>query len=422
MRLIITLLLIGAIAATAHAATFHVDCAGGADFSTIQGAVAAAADGDTVVVEECIYEEHVAVTGKNLVFIGAGSTTTQLTWPGSEHTIRFTNHPLSEYGKSRITDMTVRAAGSGFSIKCEYGTVVLERCVAQGAVAVGGETWNGIVDGDVEAYDCTLGRVYVWGFDVHPSILQDCAIDMLRSSGSSDPSGSSTDALVHSSNSGIDVFQVYGGTVRSVGDSIGVVVIVERMTCVSDFASEDSRIGRLGADGGGIVSLTGCTIGSMLFAGFERANLEITGSLVLGSSQLYNYLPYYEAGIRVVHATFAGDLELYGGMDGSNVELTSSVVAGQLEGSGGFNTLIRNNCFGVASLFAGGVLADNVVGDPLFCDPENGDYSVQECSPCRGAALDGGVSGAFDVGCPCASLVEMRSWGAVKALFRQPSN
>ncbi|MDC0480215.1 GPI anchored serine-threonine rich family protein [Candidatus Marinimicrobia bacterium] len=41
----------------------------------------------------------------------------------------------------------------------------------------------------------------------------------------------------------------------------------------------------------------------------------------------------------------------------------------------------------------------NIDADPLFCDPENGDFSLNENSPCVGTGLDGANMGAFDVGC-----------------------
>ena len=41
----------------------------------------------------------------------------------------------------------------------------------------------------------------------------------------------------------------------------------------------------------------------------------------------------------------------------------------------------------------------NIYGDPFFCDPENGDYSLAENSPAVGAGEDGVNMGALGVGC-----------------------
>ncbi|MFC1799453.1 hypothetical protein ACFL2Z_00870 [Candidatus Eisenbacteria bacterium] len=56
--------------------------------------------------------------------------------------------------------------------------------------------------------------------------------------------------------------------------------------------------------------------------------------------------------------------------------------------------------------------------DPLFCDPESGDYRLQACSPCVDVP-DCGLIGAFGVGCPCGGVsTERASWGAIKSTYR----
>jgi hypothetical protein len=64
----------------------------------------------------------------------------------------------------------------------------------------------------------------------------------------------------------------------------------------------------------------------------------------------------------------------------------------------------------------------NISLPPLLCDAASGDYTLQECSPCVGAAHDGGDIGAFGVGCQCVTAVREVTWGKIKSLFRQPSN
>ena len=41
----------------------------------------------------------------------------------------------------------------------------------------------------------------------------------------------------------------------------------------------------------------------------------------------------------------------------------------------------------------------NIQGDPLFCNPENGDYRLAENSPAVGSGENGGNMGAFGIGC-----------------------
>jgi hypothetical protein len=105
----------------------------------------------------------------------------------------------------------------------------------------------------------------------------------------------------------------------------------------------------------------------------------------------------------------------------SNVVLGSTVLGGRHswhwaifthnDFAGGFTTTV-----GADSLYA------NMAADPLFCGAASSDFTIQACSPCAGAAHDGGDIGAYGAGCDCASSVVARSWGAIKAIYRQPSN
>ena len=63
------------------------------------------------------------------------------------------------------------------------------------------------------------------------------------------------------------------------------------------------------------------------------------------------------------------------------------------------------------------ILGDEVLyEDPLFCDPDLGDFTLRNDSPCAPDNNDCGVlMGAWPVG--CSTAVESRSWGQVKALY-----
>jgi hypothetical protein len=63
----------------------------------------------------------------------------------------------------------------------------------------------------------------------------------------------------------------------------------------------------------------------------------------------------------------------------------------------------------------------NISEDPLFCDPGNEDFTLQECSPCAPFSPPNpecDLIGAWPVGCGGTPTIET-SWGAVKAMFRQ---
>jgi hypothetical protein len=59
----------------------------------------------------------------------------------------------------------------------------------------------------------------------------------------------------------------------------------------------------------------------------------------------------------------------------------------------------------------------NMSEDPLFCDPDNEDFTLREDSPCAPANSGGcGLIGAVPVGCGATAL-EPTTWGAIKASF-----
>jgi hypothetical protein len=59
-----------------------------------------------------------------------------------------------------------------------------------------------------------------------------------------------------------------------------------------------------------------------------------------------------------------------------------------------------------------------IEGDPLFCDPMLGDFTLCADSPAVSDSC--GLLGAFDAGCPPCAFVpaESSTWGAVKSLYR----
>jgi len=62
----------------------------------------------------------------------------------------------------------------------------------------------------------------------------------------------------------------------------------------------------------------------------------------------------------------------------------------------------------------------NISEDPQLCDPENGDFTLSESSPCAPFTPPNpecDLIGAWPVGC-AGTPVAPGSWGSVKALFR----
>jgi hypothetical protein len=63
----------------------------------------------------------------------------------------------------------------------------------------------------------------------------------------------------------------------------------------------------------------------------------------------------------------------------------------------------------------------NISEDPLFCDPESGDFTLHEDSPCAPFTPPNeecDLIGAWPVGCE-PTAVRVGTWGAIKAMYRR---
>jgi hypothetical protein len=210
----------------------------------------------------------------------------------------------------------------------------------------------------------------------------------------------------------------FGGRVRSSSDSIGAVELRSHSNVRSDIRATSSVIRALDASLGSYGStaqLSLCVLDTVYWSASSGGTLSITGSLV-GGSVMYAWY----SGIQLVHNTIIGSV--YAELEPWGVEIASNIFMGNVSGEVSPDVPFHNNDFVVGYSLTGGVFIDNIEADPLFCGMTTGDFTLQECSPCVGAAHDGGDIGAFGIGCECSTPVEETSWGSIKALFRQPSN
>ena len=99
-----------ATAEIAQATTWSVDASGGADFSTIADAVAAAADGDTILVEPGLYSGQIDPAGAEVIIRSvAGPSVTQITATTSS-CVRFAS---SETPSNSAINMAIFKAAGG---------------------------------------------------------------------------------------------------------------------------------------------------------------------------------------------------------------------------------------------------------------------------------------------------------------------
>ena len=106
--------------------------------------------------------------------------------------------------------------------------------------------------------------------------------------------------------------------------------------------------------------------------------------------------------------------------------VTHSTQGVAIAGAGYGVTLTCCDLFGNAGGdWVGGIenqygIDGNICEDPLFCDPENGDYHLQEGSPCAPFTPPNeecDLIGAWPVGCG-GTPVQRTTWGSLKATFR----
>jgi len=123
----------------------------------------------------------------------------------------------------------------------------------------------------------------------------------------------------------------------------------------------------------------------------------------------------------------AGGIYCFSGFSG---QIVRNIVVSNTSGYGiyceaGANpTFVCNDVWGNAGGEYGGACGDqtglngNISLDPLFCDPENGDYTLHADSPCLDAP-GCGLMGALGQGYPATSVEERSTtWGRIKVMFR----
>jgi hypothetical protein len=137
----------------------------------------------------------------------------------------------------------------------------------------------------------------------------------------------------------------------------------------------------------------------------------------------------------ILSNTLVGNSASYGGgiscQFGADATISSNIVANSYEGEGVFchsanPTLscndIWNNAGGDSVCGIDG--AGNFSVDPYLCDPDNGDYFIDEGSPCASANSPSGCGliGALPPGCHYAGIEpgtsQSTTWGAIKSMYR----
>jgi hypothetical protein len=429
MRTAMALGLMLLIAAPVAAARRSVDCQGGGQFLSIQDAVNASSTGDTIVVAPCVYNEQVVIpNGVRLTIQGSGADVTEVVWSGSlwsDATVRF--------GSSGLTVRSIKIRHepeTSYAILWDDHDLSLSDCVVRGC------SGGGMYYGCVNVANCDIWPSLGVGGGSRVSTVRDSRIGHFGCGGVPLQAGHGLSSC--NSFYGSLSFGDLAGA-QCVGDSIGSVSLLGGPDSYNWLSAEDCRIGHVEAAYGPEVELHGCTVGSIAFdydpyscgvPSLDMLECLVTADVVVaewgksgGATGSRSRQSDFSWQLQMYHNTVLGVLSAQC-PSASGTDVRSNIVIGETSIVTGAGTTIQRNDFagGAVISVGGGTNAENMQADPRFCTPAKGDYSLQTCSPCVGAAHDGGDIGAFGVGCPCWTSVERVSWGGIKALFRQPSN
>jgi hypothetical protein len=386
-------------------ATLYVDCGGG-EYTTIQAAVLAASEGDTLIIAPCTYSESVIVDGKNLVFQGGGADITELAWADTAASLVFRDLPDGP-GATSVSDMAIKHPGSyGRAITVDAGVAILLRVRTDGYIICDPVIHS--AEADIDAQDCDLDRVVIEDGSDAPSVLQDCTVDYLYATGGYDwQTGWSADARIEVVDSSIATLSAMGGNVAVHGGELDYGMAFggthNPLTLTLDEVTSKAVL----CQGGGDITLAGSTFDTLWYYGDWPGHLDMDGCLVRVDMLLGSY------DSALTHSTFGGTFTC--SVAGSD-SFTSNIFEHGFAEYNDAPAIFQNNCFGELPMIPSATFVDNIEADPLFCGPL--DFSLQECSPCVGAAHDGGDIGAYGIGCECSSPVEHVTWGRLKAGYR----
>ena len=436
--LMISVGLVGFLALPASATVINIPD----DFPTIQEGINASTDSDTVLVQSGTYIENINFNGHNIVlgslFLTTGDTSyisATIIWSVSEgFVVKFES---GEDNGAIITGFTIKNGPSeeppGGGIGCiEYSSPTIDHNIiwgySDGIEGSGITCWeysNPVISNNViiDNQAHYIGGGISCAFYSSPLIVNNIISDNSAGCGGGiycrENSNPVIDNNIISGNVayGRLPFYPYGGAIYCDDSSPEISNnIITRNTAIrhgggiacefngSPVISNNTISNNSAFCGGGIYSAAcdptilgnlisenyasdwgggvRCDLGSVTFY-----NNTIYGNSAVGGGGIH----CYESSITIKNTIFWADTATEGN-EISAVNCTPIVTYSDIEG--------------------GWEGEGNIDCDPMFCDPENGDFYLDASSCCVGAGEEGGDIGAFGIG--CGQLVPTLSeWGMI---------
>jgi len=438
------------LAGVSSAVTVHVP----AEQPTIQQGIAAAAEGDTVLVAPDTYtgslNRDLDFGGTNVVLVSEGGY--ESTIIDCESSGRGFFFHSGEDTTSVVSGFMIAnaVADTGAGAYCAAGSSPrFESCkfVDGTAQGLGGGLHCGasspVVDHCVFARNVAVDPSRIAGYGGGVSCMYGSAprfADTTFSENNADRVGGGF--YSYDSSAQLIRCQFVGNLTGSFGIGGGATLVGSDGAAFTQCAFQEN--GTPNTLGGGLlisgsaITVTDCSFRDNIAGAAAGIRLTsgsmstITGCTFVGNTGAWNGAGAIEchggSDSTITNCTFVGSDNHHVWLDGASPTIEYCILAFSLSGLAvyceqGTETPNINHCFVFGNeggdVLCGGNFTDIEYADPRFCDIENGNVRLCEDSPCLPGVTWPSLVGSQDADCDaCGSATEQRTWGRIKATYR----
>ncbi|MCH2651242.1 MAG: right-handed parallel beta-helix repeat-containing protein, partial [Candidatus Marinimicrobia bacterium] len=348
--------------------------------ATIQVAIDVASNGDSVLVGPGMYNENISWINKHLTIIGAGSGQTIIDAQQLDNGVRIQNINNSSLFEgftikngSTVSEDYPWAFGGGICMINSHATlrdIIVEDCISTWAVNLGASS---SLFEDVTIRNNDGGGISLGGSGSYP-VLKRVTIE-----GNINGFG----MRVYDTGVMMDSSEVVNNPAGGIWyEGVGFNPSVYTNSLFHNNGSENSPFGAIKImNSGATATFDHCT-----FYGNQSSTL---GSDIY-SLGLYFNEDYYGNDITIVNSVFYNEQQ-------SSIYLQPTDYADTLNIS--YASLLTMESITLDNINHLEIGAGMIYGDPMFCNPENGEYTINVFSPLVDAGSDGEIIGAFGVDC-----------------------